>query len=108
MSKKTVLCLIGLICLAVGVYCAVKGIPSKVVAYSLLCVGTLIFFGSIFGVRRVISLVALIAISLLVFYLVVYVLKMLGIVLQVKGRTAILIVAFLFTYIISSSFTKRT
>jgi len=108
MSKKTVLSIIGLACLVVGIYCAIAGTMSKPIAYALAAVGSLLFFGPILGVRRVVAFLVIIAVTFLAYYLVVYLLGVFGIVLQSKGRTTIFLISLLFVYIFSSFFVKRS
>ena len=107
MSKKAVLSIIGFACLVAGIYCAFVGLGSQIVKYSLFVVGAFLFLGPIIGVRRVISVIIIAALSVLAYYAVVYVLGLLGLVLDSKGRTTIFLISVLFVYIFSSFFTKR-
>ena len=69
MSKKTTfLSLIGLACLAAGIVCLVLGVASKVISYSLIAVGAFLFLGPLIGVRRVISLLLIAAVSVFAYY----------------------------------------
>lgn len=106
--KKIILIIIGLACLAAGIYSIVSGVGSKVAMGALLVIGALLFLGPIIGVRKVVSLVVFFAVSSLACYLIVYVLGSLGVALHTKGKMVIALVTLLSVYIFSSSFTKRT
>ena len=109
MTGKTLLWgFIGLACLILGIAFAFWGIGNKVIAYSLVVVGALLFLGTIVGMRRVISLIIIAVVSILVYYAVLYLLGVFGVVVQSKGKTAVLVISALFVYILSSSFARRT
>ena len=108
MSKKMVFVIIGLASLAAGVYSALSGMGIKAAAYALLVIGAFLFLGPILGMRKLVSLFVLIAVSAVAYFLVCYLLGALGLVFETKGKTAIAIVTFLSVYILGSSFEKRT
>ena len=108
MAKKTVLSIIGLVCLAAGIYSIVSDVGLKLAVYALLVIGALLFLGPIIGVRKVLSMVAFFAVSAIAYYLIVYLLGSIGVALQTKGKTVIAIVTILSVYIFSSSFAKRS